>query len=120
MWWRKERTYRLQLLNADAFNSLTNLINLEWLATVDKSSTSCNKTSLEVLTFLQCTVFGKGNSLCEILLADGAFGNGLQSLNRLGGSTSDSTGRACELNSQKTSVRVGVVSCCGAGAWERS
>lgn len=58
------------------------------------------------LTLLESVELGVRNSLCDVLLGDGAAGNALEGLDGLLGSLADRGSLAGELDGQKTGIRV--------------
>lgn len=110
-------TYSLDLLLSNRLQSLGNLLKLEWLATLDETSTSGDKSSTELLNLLERAVLGTGNSLGDVLLGNGAFRDRLDDLDGLSSGAANSLSWAREADGKETGVGVGGVDGRNAGAW---
>lgn len=104
---------------SDTLQGLNNLSKLEWLATLDKPSTSRHEASLNVRDLLEGAELSTGNSLGEVLLGDRSLRDGLEDLDGLDGGIADSLSWAGEMDGQKTSIGVGGRDGGDVGAWGR-
>lgn len=104
-----KETYSGQLLSSDSVDSLGEAGGLIDLAAVDETRASQEDAGLAGLGLVQGVELGVGNGLGNILLGNSARGNALENLDGLLGALADGGGRARELNSQETGVRVGEV-----------
>ena len=102
-------TYSLHLLSSHRLDALHQAGRLERLASVDDTGSDEVQRRLTQLSLVQSIELGVGNGLGHILLANRAVGNALQGLDGRLSTLADGSGRAGELDSQETSVRVSQV-----------
>ena len=102
-------TYSLQLLSRHGLDALHQGSRLERLASVDDTGSNHVQRGLTQLSLVQGIELGVGNGLGHILLANRAIGNALQGLDSRLSTLADSSGRARELDSQETGIRVSQV-----------
>lgn len=103
----QDQTYALQLLGIHRLNGLDQAGGLEGLASVDKTRASQEDAGAAGLVGVESSELGVGNSLRNVLLADGTLRNALEDLDSLLSTLADGGGGTGELDGQETGIRVG-------------